>query len=244
MYKFIYKTAFLLITLLILGCSHDDKSPKTNIITDIVGHVNLYDASTNEVDHSGMTISISKSDPLISTTTDASGKFTLEKVPEGTYDLIYEKSGYGTYKVFDVEHKNDVVTFIEKTPSLGQKSSTSVTNFTISSIDEERIFQVATNPQSSINSPVYIRLFFGTDETVSNSNYISYSEGLSIQINPSEIKYSTLQLSASLQSGTTVYVKAYGESYFSNQYTDPELNKEIFPNLNANTVDAVSFVVP
>jgi hypothetical protein len=65
------------------------------------------------------------------------------------------------------------------------------------------------------------------------------------QINPYEVTLSQNDLlNAGFSSGQTLYVKAYGDSFWSNEYFDPELDRKVFPNLNKNAAAAVSFVVP
>ena len=44
--------------------------------------------------------------------------------------------------------------------------------------------------------------------------------------------------------GSTVYIKAYGESFISSDYLDLATGKRVFPNLNATTVDAVPVILP
>jgi hypothetical protein len=72
-----------------------------------------------------------------------------------------------------------------------------------------------------------------------------YSPVFVSQINPyqSTITQSNL-INAGFTSGQTVYVKEYGDSYWSNEYFDVSLNKKVFPNLNTVSANAVSFVVP
>ena len=41
---------------------------------------------------------------------------------------------------------------------------------------------------------------------------------------------------------STVCVKVYGDSYWSNDYTD--LGRKVFSKINSNLADAVSFIVP
>jgi len=45
-------------------------------------------------------------------------------------------------------------------------------------------------------------------------------------------------------SGSTVYVKIYGESFYGNDYDEPNQNIRVFPNLNLDSAEAVSFEVP
>jgi hypothetical protein len=116
------KTKFLtIITIAVLGlisCKKDenpDPSPATK--ANITSSVNLYDEGTTKIDNSGMTVTVDGTSPSISATTDVDGNFTLMDVPFGTYTLLYEKSGYGTFKRFNAEHK-DGNTIIPDTPCI------------------------------------------------------------------------------------------------------------------------------
>ena len=114
---------FLLIVLGTTSCSKD-KEPTPDAVTtaNIIGNVELINEGTDNgpeaVDNSGMIVKTDGGTAAISTTTDANGEFTLEDVPFGTYSLIYEKTGFGTYKKFNVEHTNSgsstVITFLPK----------------------------------------------------------------------------------------------------------------------------------
>ncbi|WP_334055681.1 carboxypeptidase regulatory-like domain-containing protein [Polaribacter sp. P097] len=242
------KVNYLVLTLAILvgftSCGGSDDS-MTNPITsgNISGSVNLYDESVTQIDNNGMTVKVEGTS--ISTTTDIDGKFTLTDVPFGTYTLTYEKSGYGTFKRFDVDHNNGN-TFIADAPSLGQKSTTSVTNLSINSSSSfPVIITTTTNPVANQADTRYIRFFFSTDANVSSENFDSVLETYPINDTPHNLNISQASLDAlGFASGTTVYVKSYGESFWGNQYDDPNLGRQVFPNLNLNSAAAVSFVMP
>lgn len=75
-----------------------------------------------------MNVKVVGTTPLIQTTTNAEGKFTLPEVPFATYTLEYSKTGFGTFKKIGVIHgTNGQATFISDIPSLGQLSTTTVT---------------------------------------------------------------------------------------------------------------------
>ncbi len=107
------------------------------------------------------------------------------------------------------------------------------------------MFSVTTDPGGNNANTRYFRFFLSTDSNVSNENYSYHSPGLISQINPNEFMLTPEDFTNyGFSSGETVYMRVYGESYWTNEYEDPNLGRTIFPNLNMNTVDAVSFVIP
>jgi hypothetical protein len=237
--------SFILI-LFITSCSSNDDSPAAATRANISGSVNLYNESTNQMDLSNMTVSVLGNMPLISAVTDAQGKFVLSNVPFGTYTLEYTKNGYGTYKKFGVIHgTNGQATALTATPSLGQVSTTSITGITASTSANQVVLSISTNPGGSAANRRYIRYFLSTSQSVSATNYSYYSPVFTSQINPFEKTILATELiSAGFTSGQQVYVRAYGDSFWDNAYDSPEFNRRIFPNLNANTVPAATFIVP
>ena len=237
--------SFILI-LFITSCSSNDDSPAAATRANISGSVNLYNESTNQMDLSNMTVSVLGTMPLISAVTDAQGKFVLSNVPFGTYTLEYTKNGYGTYKKFGVIHgTNGQATTLTATPSLGQVSTTSITGITASTSANQVVLSISTNPGGSAANRRYIRYFLSTSQSVSATNYSYYSPVFTSQINPFEKTILATELiSAGFTSGQQVYVRAYGDSFWDNAYDSSEFNRRIFPNLNANTVPAATFIVP
>lgn len=164
--------SFALVVLLgIASCSKDD-DPGTDPMTkaNITGSVNLYDEGSTQVDHSNMTVMVEGTTPAISATSDANGNFILADVPFGTYTLRYEKAGYGTFKKFDVEHLNNA-SAIPNTPSLGEISTTQITNLEANSSGNDIVISVSTNPAGSNGNTRYVRYILSTDSNVSNENY-------------------------------------------------------------------------
>lgn len=225
---------------------NDDPDPTPTELYDIIGSVNLYDDGINPVDNSGMTISTEGTSQSFSATSDTNGDFILSDVISGTYSLCYEKSGYGAYKLYDVDHNDSGSnTIISNTPSLGKISTTEITDLTVDDTGADIIITVTTDPGGNSNSPIFIRYFFNSEPGVSNTAYAKYSDGLQISINPHDKTFTKSDLNElGFASGTTVYVRVYGDSFYSNEYDDPALYIRIFPNLNVTAADEVSFVVP
>ncbi len=242
--KLNYLTFGLIIILGISSCSKDDAPTEPITKANITGSVNLYDEGTTKVDNSNMTITIEGSSPIIAATTDTNGNFTLSNVPFGTYNIRYEKTGFGTFKKFGIEHKNNA-TAILNTPSIGKNATTQITKVEAKISGINVVLSVTTNPAGSNGNSRYVRYFLSSNANVSNENYSYFSSGLVSQINPKEITLLNRDLiNLGFSSGQTIYVRIYGDSFWSNEYEDPTLNRKIFPNLNANTTNAVSFIIP
>ena len=144
--KLNYLTLSLITLLVISSCGKDEDSlPPPITEADITGSVNLYDEGTIQVDNSNMTVKVEGASPAISATTDVNGNFTLSAVPFGTYTILYEKSGFGTFKKFDIEHENNA-TVILNTPSIGEVSTTEITNLEANISGNDIIISVTTNP--------------------------------------------------------------------------------------------------
>jgi hypothetical protein len=99
---------------------------------NIQGMILLYDEEGNrQTDMSGVTVSIDNS--TVSTQTGADGKWTLDSIPYGTYDISYAKQGYGTGKIMGIYHAatNHATTVISKSESMAVNSSIAVSNLVI-----------------------------------------------------------------------------------------------------------------
>ena len=245
MMKALFATFCLLAMLSLPACDHDD-TPDPSTKADIIGSVRLYNEGTGRLPDEGMRVTLEGVDPTISALTDVDGKFTLADVPFGTYTLLYEKAGFGTYRQFNLQHANTGgPTILATTPSLGQSSTTAVTALSSGTNGTDVLLSITTDPAGSIGTTRYVRYFLSASPTVSATDYTFSSPGLVAQINPYTSTLTRMALQqAGFAVGQTVYAMAYGDSFWSNAYDDPGLGRNVFPNLNAMTAGAVSFVVP
>lgn len=243
--KFRYLALSSIILLVSFSCNKDDDTI-TNLVENgnITGAVNLYTEGTTQIENSNMVVKIDGITPTISATTKADGNFTIPDVPFGTHIITYEKPGFGTFKKFDIEHENST-TAILNSPSLGEISTTQIINVQTGIVDDDIVISITTEPAGSLGSTRYIRYFLSTNSNVNNEDYSNFSPGLVSQINPKEISLSkTDLLDAGFSSGDVIFIKVYGDSFWSNTYHDPNLGRDVFPNLNMSSVDPVSFIVP
>ena len=240
-------TRILLSLWVLLGlfaCKKESQSPTPILLTDIIGSVNLYDEGTSPVSNSGLVVSILDSDPLIKAITNDQGAYELKEVLSGSYSLIFRKPGYGTYKVYDIIHDQTENTYLMEHPSLGQKTTTSV-GFLIANVSNDSlILSVSIDPDATPDQPRYCRVFFGDTQDLSPEKFVYYTAPLLSINNPFELKFSSAEIqSYGFQKGQSVFVNVAGESYFSNEYYDPYLERQIFPNLFW-TSGIEGFIVP
>ena len=239
---------FRIVIFLVLGvsfsaCGGDSDGPPATLPTtaSITGSVNLYDEGTEKIDGSGMLISASGTS--ISNLTNDQGSFLLSDVPFGARTLSYEKTGYGTFKYFITDLTDDL--FISNTPSLGKISQTKV--ITCAVIIDGTDVKISSVCDGTNTPKRYLRYFFGTDETINNENYSEVSETYESDSNVNPAIHIITQkelIDLGFASGTQVSVKVYGDSYFSNDYEDAAENRHVFPNLNENSAEPVTFMVP
>lgn len=243
------KVVLLSLTLALFGsCNNDDDpdvDPSPNA-SDISGSVFLYGEGIDRAPNEGMTVTVENSNPVKSAVTDSDGKFLIKDVPLGTHNLVFTKNGYGTFKMFDIVHVTDNrPTAITSIPSLGTVSTTQVTQLTAAVAATEVTVEATTNPAGNTGNTRYVRFFLHNASNVNDVFHSVYSPTFVSRMNPYVKTYSKSELNAmGFASGSTVFVRVYGDSYWSNQYDDPGLDRRVFPNLNPNAAAAVSFVVP
>ena len=225
----------------LVACGDDDPNnlpaPTKGSIS---GEVDLYDEGTTALDNSGMIVSAG----AISATTDSDGKFVIEDVPFGEHIITFEKNDYGTYKFF-AEHTNES-SHLPAILALGKISKTEVITVETEVDVNDIVIKVMTSGTTTDDR--YLRFFFSTDSNVNSTNYMAASpnelyEGLHTEPFINIVTQEEL-ISLGFAIGTTVYVKVYGESFWSNEYIDLGVNYRIFPNLNMTSADPVSFEVP
>jgi len=255
--KMTYFFSWILLSSLILSCKKETKTPAEPETGAISGTIRLYDDKTNQVTNSsGVTVTVI-GQPGKTTTTDNDGRFRLEGLTFDNYDLSFAKTGYGTYKIFGIDHRKQPntpsgtvsTTQLSNVINLGAVSSSSVSSLTALDYTYNEgpgiEFSYSLNPEPSASSRGYIRTFLSKTYTISSTNYQAYSLTKSVLNNSTKGGFSNEELFAfGFNKGDSVYVKVYGDSFYSNDYTEPSTGKRVFPNLNSVSPSAVNFVIP
>ncbi|WP_439505169.1 carboxypeptidase-like regulatory domain-containing protein [Sediminibacterium sp.] len=257
------KKIIVFIILIYIGCSKNSSTnsiPVPNLVlaqqnrANIQGMIVLYDEEgSRQADMSGVTVSIDNSS--VSTQTGPDGKWKLDSIPYGTYDISYAKEGYGTGKIMGLYHAatNHVSTIISKSESMAVNSSISITDLIITpfsgtiqaiGISGVHIDPIFNNPSGKDK---FVRLFFSDNPNVSASNYVAEvkikTNGAQAQLNDFNLTTSYFE-SLGFKKGQIIYVKGHGDSFLSDQYTNPINNTVVFPSLSTQASKTVSFVLP
>ncbi|HQR92564.1 MAG TPA: carboxypeptidase-like regulatory domain-containing protein [Sediminibacterium sp.] len=256
------KKTFAFLLVLAIGCGKDSGNHSI-AVPDVVlaqqnraniqGMILLYDEDGNrQTDMSGATVSIDNS--TVSTKTGADGKWTLDSIPYGTYDISYSKQGYGTGKIMGIYHAatNHATTIISNSESMAVNSSIAVSNLVVTPFNAAiqaagvtgvHIDPVFNNPSGKDK---YVRLFFSDNANVSSNNYLVEekirSNGASTQLNDFNLTTRFFE-NLGFKKGQTIYVKAYGDSFLADNYTDPITNTTIFPSLSTKPSATMNFVL-
>ena len=240
-----YKIVLLCITLIIASCSNDDalvESPTGSI----VGVVELYDDNQNNIGNSGMKITIEGSNPLITALSDTDGSYVLKKVPFANYILLFEKEGFGDYKLYDISLKdnNNDIRIIGNVLKLGQISNSEITDTSVA-INGNFIILTVNRPTTENLLVKRMRIFYGKTSDVSNTNYTEFSPIIGTTGNPATLTFSIAFFkNLGFESGNTLWFRVYGDNFYTNSYEDLDTMETLFPNVNPNTVDAVSVIIP
>ena len=237
----------ILIIFATVSCYENDSTPErvgSTLDSRITGSVVLYDDLSNKVSPEGMTITIEGKN--LTAISDSNGRFMFKDVSYGTYNFIYTKAGYGTFRLDTFRHvdDNDQNPSILPSRTLGAVSTTAITNFFISYTDSTLTLNPTIDPPGSAGASRGVRFFFGHTADVNGENYQGYTEvyGIKKESGFVKIEKATL-LSMGFTEGATVFVRAYGDAFLPNDYINMTTGKRVFPNLNTSTIDAQSFVL-
>ena len=228
---------------------------------NISGRILLYDGENiAATDNSGITVSIDNN--TVTTQTGADGRWTLDSIPKGTYDISYSKPGYGTGKIMGIFHAatNHATTLIARSESMNIISSIDVSNIKTASFSSASwlvnainlglirnglfIEPIFNNPTSK-NKP--IRLFFSDKNDVSSGNY-SVTEKIFTSGKDEVEETLIFDLkwfeSKGFKLGIPIYIKACGDGYKDDTYENANNGLPVYPSLASKGSPTINVVIP
>lgn len=227
----------------------------------LVGYVYTFDEFANLLeDHSKVVVSAFGMQRVYQTRTDASGRFELMNLPVGTYELHFEKPGFGTMKQFGIQHLGGTPTilglsyvehgyasyaiFIYQLPtteilSLSIENDTLIAEFVFSGPEPENIglhMYFSTETGFALDHASYITnlsLFYsnGKYQCEAKTDRLPFSQGVTIYYRASVL--STVH---------TIRARGYNNIYGTDSYVNCENNSTIYPNLGDDSPE-FSFIL-
>lgn len=244
--------AMVLFVAYLSGCKGADGPtgpPGPKLTGRLIGFISLVDVDgVTQADLSGVTVSITGTS--ISATSDASGKFILDGVETGTYEIVYSKTGYGTYKKQGFSFASGGTSSISLV-KLGQ-----IPNYTVTSITGTTSAAVSITVTGTVNSvpsgkTQYYVIYVGKTNDVTGTDpqkylaykYVAVSGGgtsFSVSWTVSELR----ALGVISTSTPTLSFIAYATNGYSYAYYHLETNRNVEPTLSATPSNVFSGNTP
>ncbi|NOR86967.1 MAG: hypothetical protein GQ527_05110 [Bacteroidales bacterium] len=247
------KHILLLVVLATFLISCEPERPKVNndsilTLSNISGSLNLFDEKNNSVPSDRVLVYLERGIGTYWGESEKDGSFIILNAPYYiNYTIVYEKQGYGTYKIFGYQHEyTGGVGSITEAPSLGKISTTYATDLDIAVNGENTEFTMDIMPAPSDGQ--LVRIIFHSISAISNEVFSNYTALLAISDSEQTFVFSKEELEEiGLEPGVKYWAQAYGDSYHSNGFMDEDLGKYVLPNLGYKddlAVPTEDFVMP
>lgn len=208
----------------------------------IVGFVSLVDEfGVSIADKSGVIVTVDGFQPGLTAITNSDGRYQLDNLQTGTYDLVFSKNGYVTRIALSVLFLGGVKPIVYNV-TLGQKTTTVVSGLTLTPTSSTTLtIGVTVSPAIPTGYARYVRFYYGKSNTVSYTNYVTTNR-YSVSTSPASINMSWDKVN--YPTGSTLYVIAYGETNTSYSTLDLASGLSVYSTLSATGTSVVSVVVP
>lgn len=222
-----------------------------NLTGNLTGFVNAVDENGASIGKSGVVVSIDGTNPAVTATSDADGKYTFASLKNGTYNLTYLRSGLATFHRYGVGHVGgDQPTYLG-TLTLSQVSTQSVPSFTASANPTTGIVALSVTVTSPTPTTTFRYALFAATGTPVNATTGSlvFTSSIITTAPTTSYTFQTSLTRASLNnlgfaSGTTVNLAAYGSTASLASYSDPATGKFVYPALGTVSSPIATVVVP
>ena len=241
--KRILALIFVLSFLVLFSCK-DDNLVSTLPTGTIVGFVYLNENTPYKVnDHSNISVVFENTN--FATLTDSLGKWQMNNVPQGIYDIKFSKAEFCTFKKQGFQFVGDGTTsagnvYLRKLPTF------SVFNVS-DSMGVDRVVVTFSMSDSGLNQ--YVRYFIGkTTNVEANTPFYTFEDIVYVPTGKTTFSFSVFKSDFDyfgLKSGEKVYMKIYpANAGFPISYQDIYTGVRVFPTLGENSSDVIEIIVP
>jgi hypothetical protein len=201
--------------------------------------ITLAECDFTKLDPGGVQITVTDSasgKTVATAVTDPAGAYTVQAVPDGTYNLSFEKEGFGTYKLFSRKHSAAKLDSIRQVQLARQKFGIGKIQAMVVTSDGERLAAGGAMDRPGVCWTTQAVIYFDDEPTVDYNNY-----KFGIAFDQSSIHYVRLSniYARGLKPGQTLYYVGYIEQLHSIPYFDPTFGVSIRPNIDFATKTAV-----
>ena len=235
-YKKLSFASILAVLILIAGCKGDTGPAGPALTGSIMGFVTLVDSAGNYLaNNSGVTIAAQGTS--FSTTTDSSGKWTLNGIPTGTYVITATKPSYGMTEQQGVElvggnNPIGIGPFTIAQPPIDSIEIDSITTLANNEINVS--FTISGKYDSTHNNQFLIAIGNNTRINSSDPNSFLFASTGDIQPPPPQgnmgLQLSSLEYSG-FMSGMTVYVIMYPLGLSYSNYFDIPSGRNVYTSV-------------
>jgi len=240
--------SYILFTLLLLFAACREKEIVEIGGTGVLkGAVACYDSPYYGSNGDGfVNITVEGTEPLRTLQTDAAGNFQIDNLRMGTYNLVFERAGYGTSRVQGLAFVGGdeplVTSFV-----LYKLPAVEITDFKLNVIKYNNVWLDATVQFDSPDNPVirsgFMRFYLSDAPDVSPTRYRE------TMTTPFDISSGYARTSFTLNtnvfpSGTDLYVVAYPCADEAQNYIDMDTGTRIFTSVGPKGSSAIKILVP
>lgn len=215
---------------------------------ELIGYVVLRDEEGVELlDHSGVEVVIEGSSPQKSAISDKNGKYVIENLQTGTYNILYSKPGFGSHKDISYMFVGGNQPSMVRWQVIYRLSAMKIENLRLQKSEnlqpyvELRVTADISN-ESTKNCP-YLRCFVSNSAEISYLNYIS---SFIITHNNDDILDFLLQVGTDMfPIGSELYMIIYPSPDFFNGYNDIDTDVYIYTGIEIeNASNVASIIIP
>ena len=230
----------------LLNGSSCERGPETGPVAPLDGYVYYVDNEYfvgNELFEGAKVDAVIGSVTVKSTVTDPRGYYIFPDLPASTYQLVFSKQLYGTWKLFGVEHMGLDTTHIQDHVRMSR-----IVDDRISSVNEVKVLSDIYNATVYLSLQVDVSIevvgetddyklayYYNNKPDVSLNNYL-YS-GLSNRLDD-------LIGRDLFSAGQKVYGKVYLVHAAENGYYDCYLDEQVYPSVNPEGSALFEFALP
>lgn len=213
----------------------------------LIGYVKLDKINSTDNDYSGVKVKLEGSSPAIEVTTDASGKYIIDDLKTGTYNFIYNKEGYGTFKRYGENFIGGDKPGVINKVTLSEFSNITLDSISLSDVYNfgELIILVNIYLSKAYSDLLAVRYYTSNSPDVTFSNYketnyyFFYNSGTKQSLYISDID------TKKYPAGSKIYLIVYPVIDYYISYIDLNTGLNIYPAVNPdNASNVLSVTIP